>query len=158
MSQIDDLTSQIPIGQLAGKVGLGEAETQAAVGRALPALVGGMAANAEDPAGAVSLSRALSNHIDSLLDGGIDLDQVDTADGEKIVRNVFGDNEDAVVQQLCGLDGLGGGTMGKLLPMLAPLVMSFLARAPAGRAATGAAGAGSETCSAVCWAATGAAG
>ena len=60
--------------------------------------------------------------------GGVDLDQVDTGDGEKIVRNVFGSNEEAVVNQLGGIGGLDAGMIAKLLPMLAPLVMSFLAK------------------------------
>ncbi|QQS26154.1 MAG: DUF937 domain-containing protein [Actinomycetota bacterium] len=133
MATIEDLLSQIPIGQLAGKLGLGEEETQAAVSRALPALLSGLAANAEDPAGAASLSAALSEHDNDLLDGGIDFDQVDTADGEKIVRNVFGDNTDAVAQQLGGLGG--GGGIGSLLSMLAPLVMSFLSKSSGGSSA-----------------------
>ena len=95
---------------------------------ALPALVGGMQANAQDPAGAASLQRALGQHDGSLLEGGVDLGQVDTDDGAKIVRNIFGDNEDAVVNQLGGLGGLGGGLISKLLPMLAPLLMSFLGK------------------------------
>ena len=51
-----------------------------------------------------------------MLDGGIDLDQVDSDDGSKIVRNIFGANEDAVVTQLGGLGGLlGGGGLGDVL-------------------------------------------
>jgi hypothetical protein len=134
MSSIDELVSQIPIGDLAGRLGLSEDQTRAAVDQAVPALMSGMAANADDPAGAASLSDALGAHArdNHLLDDGVNLDQVDTADGEKIVHNVFGDNEDAVVRQLGGLGKLGGGTFAQLLPMLAPLVMAFLARSRAG--------------------------
>lgn len=127
MSNIDDLLSQIPIGQLAGQLGLSEPDTEQAVRQALPALVEGMKANASDPAGAASLEKALGQHDGSLLEGGIDLAQVDTTDGEKIVRNIFGDNEEAVVNQL-GAVGGGSGTIGKLLPMVAPLLMSFLGK------------------------------
>ena len=131
MSDIDELLKEIPIGDLAGRLGISEADAQKAVRQALPALVGGMAANAQDPAGAASLEKALGQHDGSLLEGGINLDQVDTADGEKIVKNVFGDNEEAVVSQLGGLfggEGGGGGMMASLLPMLAPLLMSFLGK------------------------------
>ena len=109
-SNIDELLNQIPIDQLAGKLGVSEDETKQAVSQALPALVGGMAENAKDPLGAASLEKALGQHDGTLLEGGIDLDQVDTVDGEKIVKNVFGDNEEAVVNQLGGLGG-GAGTM-----------------------------------------------
>ncbi len=128
MSSIDDLMGQIPIGQLASQLGVSEAEAEQAVRAALPALVGGMQANAQDPAGAASLQRAIGQHDGTLLEGGVDLGQVDTDDGAKIVQNIFGSNEDAVVNQLGGLGGLGGGMISKLLPMLAPLLMSFLGK------------------------------
>jgi hypothetical protein len=132
VTSIDDLMGQIPIGQLASQLGVSEAEATEAVRAALPALVGGMQANAADPAGAASLQRALGQHDGTLLDGGVDLGQVDTEDGAKIVHNIFGANEDAVVNQLGGLGGLGGGLMSKLLPMLAPLLMSFLGKSLGG--------------------------
>ena|SRR5215213_2222759 len=119
---------QIPIGQLASQLGVSEAEASEAVRAALPALVGGLHANAQDPAGAASLQQALGQHDGSLLQGGVDLDQVDTDDGAKIVHNIFGAHEDAVVNQLGGLGGLGGGLIAKLLPLLAPLVMSYLSK------------------------------
>ena len=132
VTNIDDLMGQIPIGQLASQLGVSEAEAEQAVRAALPALVSGMQANAQDPAGAASLQHALGQHDGSLLDGGVDLGQVDTDDGAKIVHNIFGDNEDAVVNQLGGLSGLGGGLISKLLPMLAPLLMSFLGKSLGG--------------------------
>lgn len=129
MPSIDDLMAQIPISDVASRLGVSEPEAEQAVRAALPALLGGMEANAADPAGAASLAKAVGEHDGSLLEGGVDLDQVDTDDGSKIVSNVFGDNKDAVVNQLGGLGGgLSSGMIAKLLPMLAPLVMSFLAK------------------------------
>ena len=127
MTDIDDLMSQIPMSELASQLGMSEEDTKKAVSSALPALLGGLQANAADPAGAASLEKALGQHDGSLLEGGIDLTQVDTTDGEKIVRNIFGDNEEAVVDKLGGLGG-GSGSMAQLLPMLAPLLMSFLGK------------------------------
>ena len=51
MSNIDDLMSQIPISDLASQLGMSEEETTKAVRSALPALLGGLQANAADPAG-----------------------------------------------------------------------------------------------------------
>lgn len=157
MSNIDELMTQIPIGQLAGQLGVSEAEAEAAVRQALPALVGGLQANAADPAGAASLSQALSQHDGTLITGGVDLDQVDTADGEKIVKNIFGDNEQAVVNQLGGglggLGGLGGsggggaGLIAKLLPLLAPMLMSYLGKSFGGGGGGGGAAASTSTSS-----------
>ena len=76
----------------------------------------------------VAAVTALGQHAGDDPDGGVDLDRVDTADGEKIVGHVFGDNEGAVVNQLGGLGGGGARCSVKLLPLLAPLVMGFLAK------------------------------
>ena len=128
---INDLLSKLPIDQIAGALGVDEATAEKATKEALPALIGGMKANADDPAGAASLANAIGKHDNDLLDGGVDLAQVDTDDGDKIVNNVFGQNKDQVVSQLGGFTGEGDGgsnVIGKLLPMLAPVVMSFLAK------------------------------
>jgi hypothetical protein len=81
-----------------------------------------MHANAEDPAGAASLASAVGQHDDALLDGGVNLEQIDTNDGDKIVGNVFGDNRDQVVNRLGGLGNLGGsgGDMRDLVAKLLP--------------------------------------
>jgi hypothetical protein len=134
MPSIDDLLSQIPLGQLAGKLGTDEQTADRAARAAGAVLVGGMEANAQDPAGAASLEQAVRDHDPSLVEGGIDLEKVDIQDGTKIVRNVFGDKQDQVINALgqAGQQGGGGGldmgALTKALPMLAPLVMSFLAK------------------------------
>ena len=128
MTDINDLLSQIPMDQLARQLGVDEKTAEQATRQALPALIGGMQANAQDPAGAASLSRAVGDHDASLLEGGIDLGQIDTGDGDKIVSNVFGGNRDQVVKRLAGGGDGDSGLIGKLLPMLAPLVMAYLAK------------------------------
>ncbi|MFL5909994.1 MAG: DUF937 domain-containing protein [Gaiellaceae bacterium] len=130
MTIIDELLTQIPMGQLASQLGVDEQTAEQATRQALPALLSGMHANAQDPAGARSLAEAVGQHDNTLLDGGVDVNQVDTADGEKIVGHVFGDSRSQVINQLGGgLGGAGGSALiGKLLPLLAPIVMSYLAR------------------------------
>ena len=127
--------------QVARQLGVDQATAEAATRAAIPALLGGMEANAQDEAGARSLAAAVGEHDQGLLDGGVDIDRVDTTDGDKIVSNVFGANRDKVVDQLGGIDGLGGkgggGMMGKLLPILAPIVLAFLAKKMMGGGATG---------------------
>jgi hypothetical protein len=127
-TDFDDLLSQIPMNQLAQQLGVDEQTAEQATRQALPALLGGMQANAHDPAGAASLGQALGQHDDNLLDGGVDFGQVDTVDGDKIVSNVFGDNREQVVNQLGGRGGGAGNLIAKLLPLLAPIVMSYLAK------------------------------
>lgn len=142
-ASIDDLVSQIPIGQLAAQLGVDEETADSAVRSAIPALLGGLAANAQDPGGAASLQNALAQHANDPLD----LSAVDVADGEKIVHHIYGDNTDEVVSRLGGLggdsQGGGGGLMKMLLPLLAPLIMGWLAKkTTGGQAAPGEGGGG----------------
>lgn len=127
MQDYQEIINQLPIDQLAQQVGASPEEVQNAVRSAVPALLMGMDANAQDPAGANSLLGALGQHSPGLLSGGVDLSQVDTSDGAKITRNIFGSNEDAVVSQLGSAGGADGGLIKKLLPILAPIVMAWLA-------------------------------
>ena len=128
MAAYDDIIANIPISDLAKRLGVDETTARQAVDEALPALLGGMGANAQDPAGAASLERAVQQHPARLFEGGVNLDEVDEQDGDKIVHNVFGANTDQVVQKLGSTDSGGGqGIIQKLLPILAPIVLSFLA-------------------------------
>jgi hypothetical protein len=125
MDPADEILSQIPLSQLAQQLGVDEATAEQAVRSAVPALLGGMAANAQDPGGAASLENALSQHTSNPLDG-LGLEGIDTKDGEAIIGNVFGDNTDQVVNKLGGQAG-GKGLMQQLLPILAPIILSMLA-------------------------------
>ena len=79
MSAVEDILSQIPLGQLAGQLGVNEQEAEQAVRTTLPALLGGIQANTEDPGGAASFAQAVQQHDASLVEGGVDLNQVDPA-------------------------------------------------------------------------------
>lgn len=144
MAQLDDILAQIPIDQIAGKLGVDAATASAAVRQALPTLLSGMQANAQDPAGAASLARALTGRDTSLIEGGVNVDDVDTDDGDKIVGNVFGQNKGQVISALGGVSGGAGGSglIAKVMPMIAPIVMAYLAKKFMGGAGGGAAGGG----------------
>ena len=138
MSPVDEILSQIPMCQLAGRLGVDEKTAEQATRQALPALLGGIQANTDDPGGASSFANAVARHDSGLVDGGVDLAQVDTTDGDKIVGHVFGAHRGQVVQQLGA--SAPGGTVGQdliaqLLPILAPIVMSWLASKLTGGAA-----------------------
>ena len=139
MAGIEDLLNQIPLDQIAGQLGLDPDQARSAAESGLGALMKGMEANAQDPNGAASLAGALSDHSQNDVSS---LAAIDTADGQKIVQNIFGDNTDAVMSAL-GDTGGGSSTFAKLLPMLAPIVMSFLGRKMAGGGQAAGANAGS---------------
>ncbi|WP_159604774.1 DUF937 domain-containing protein, partial [Agromyces humi] len=131
MASLDEIKAGLPIGDIAAKLGVDEATARKAVDDALPALLAGMGANATDPAGAASLEKAVKSHDPALVEGGVNLADVDEDDGRKIVHNVFGTNTDQVVRALDAKESKGGGTgdlIGKLLPILAPIVLAFLAK------------------------------
>lgn len=135
MSDVDDLLGQLPFDQIADELGITPDQARTASAQALPALLGGLAANADDEAGAASIGEALGQH--APLDGTADLSNVDTDDGAKIVGHVFGDNADAVVTRLAGTQqaaGLSPELTRKLLTILAPIVLSYLAGKLGGKA------------------------
>ena len=128
MTDIDDLFKQIPIGDIAKQLGVSTEEASKGVALALPALVSGLQANASDPKGAESLFVALQGKDTSLIDGGISLADVDTKDGKKIVKHIFGAATPDVAAKLGGASALGSGMMKKLLPILAPIVLAFIVK------------------------------
>ncbi|GAA2159412.1 DUF937 domain-containing protein [Pedococcus bigeumensis] len=136
MSAVDEILSQVDLDQLAQQVGADPADVEQAARTALPALLGGLDANAADPAGAASLTEALGQHDPALVEGGVDLTQVDQAEGDKIAQHIFGDHREQVVDQLAGVSGSAGkGLVAKLIPILAPIVLSWLAKKVLGGAA-----------------------
>ena len=132
MSALDDILGALPADQISQQVGASPDEVRTAAAAVLPALLGGLQANAGDPSGAGSILEALGQHDDDLLTGGADLSAIDEQDGTAIAGHIFGDQEDEVVNRLGGLPAVGGSGAGgalvrKLLPILAPMVLSWLA-------------------------------
>ncbi len=125
-NNINDLLSKLPIEDIAARLGEDPAKVRAASEQILPSLLAGMGANAQDPAGRESLASALGSHDPKLIEGEVNVDDIDTQDGAKIAHHVFGPQEDQVAHQLGGLVG-GTGLVRALIPILAPLVMSWLA-------------------------------
>ena len=126
MSDLDGLINLIPIGDIAKKLGIDENMAKAAIAVAVPAIVGGLAANAKSADGAKSLEKALGSHKDS----STNLDDIDEADGAKIVKHVFGDKEDKVVAAVSAkADGPDiGAIVAQVLPIIAPIVLAFVAK------------------------------
>lgn len=136
MSEIEQLLAQVPLAQIAEELGVDEAQAETSSRTALEALLGGLRANASDPAGALSLGQALGGHDGSLL--GADLGAIDQQDGQAIVENIFGGNTNDVIAQLGGVRGAGGsGLIAKLLPILAPLVLAWLGKKLRGQGGMG---------------------
>ena len=123
MAAADDIKSTLDLSQIAQYLGTDEQTASEAVDQALSQLVGAMDDNVGSVDGAVGFTRAaLKDHAQGSAYGdSVDINDVDAADGEKIVNHVFTPTQ---IQQF---GGVGGGLLGRLLPLLAPLVMGYVA-------------------------------
>ncbi|XBH20919.1 DUF937 domain-containing protein [Jonesiaceae bacterium BS-20] len=99
-SAIDNILQSLPTEQIADRLGIPVESAQPLIGEAVEALVSGLSANSTDEAGAASLVEALGQHSGSLLEGGVNLADVDEQDGNAIVSNIFGGNTDSVIKTL----------------------------------------------------------
>ena len=130
MADLDELFTQIPTADIAGKLGADEGEVASAVHTLVPLLLGGLQQNAQDAGHASTIENAATSHAASgLLDGGVSVDQVDQADGAKAVAKIFGGNDTGQVAATLAGGGAGNGDLiKKLLPILAPIVLAYLGK------------------------------
>jgi hypothetical protein len=134
MAGLDDLYSQIPVADIAGRLGADQGEVNAAIRALVPTLVGSLQHNARDGATAGQIESAATKHAASgLLDGGIRVDDVDQADGDKAIAKIFGGhNSNDVGEKLApALTPAGAGSsdlIRKLLPILAPIVLAYIGK------------------------------
>jgi len=131
-SLTNDLASQLqgaPLQQIAQQLGIDPSQANAAVGAALPLLMGALGRNASQPQGAEALFGALQKDhsgldigsvLGSVLGGG--------GQGQQILGHVLGNREPRAQQALGQATGLGGDKANMLLRWLAPIVMAYLAK------------------------------
>jgi hypothetical protein len=115
--------------KIAAKLGTDQAGAQKAVSAALPALLGKMKQNADDPQKGAALATALQRHDGSALDNGLADDDDSIGHGSKIVGHVFGDEADSAHDQVAQASGIDKGQAAGLMGMLAPLVMGAMGKA-----------------------------
>ncbi|RZI87002.1 MAG: DUF937 domain-containing protein [Microbacterium sp.] len=112
MAGLDDILKVLPIDQIAARLGVDPATATQAVQQGGGAILSGLQQNAATPEGASALQSALGKHTG--LGDHVDLDQVDTTDGGKILRHVFGGREQEVAKALTDepRDFLRAGVLG----------------------------------------------
>ena len=131
MAGLDELFNEIPVQEIASKLGADEGEVNTAIRTLVPALVGGLQHNvASDDIDSSKLEAAVTDQAASgLLDGGVSVDQVDTHEGNKIVANIFGGNDsNEVASALAGGGLANSGLLKQLLPILAPIVLAYIGK------------------------------
>ncbi len=138
----EEILKQVPVDDIAKRFGVSHQVAQQAVKEGGAALVGGLSKNAESDEGSAAIEKALSRH--EGFSGVSSVDDVDRGDGEKIVKHVFGDKEKDVVEKLTASEKTAGGIdFGKLLPILAPIILGLIANANKGKGGSSA-GSGSQ--------------
>jgi hypothetical protein len=131
MAGLDDLYAQIPVRDIANKIGADEGEVNNAIRTLVPALVGGLAENVQsNQIDSSDLESAVAEQgASGLLDGGVTVDQVDANQGDRFVAKIFGGNDSGAVASALADKGAGGGDLIKqLLPILAPIVLAYIGR------------------------------
>ena len=119
--------------RISDRIGADPARTRVAIDEAVPVLLGALGAEAQDPAKAPGLHKALAedhngallDELDDYLDGNVSGRQ---ADGTGILEHVLGDRRPATEQALSAKSGLDLSSIGPLLATLAPIVMNMLGR------------------------------
>jgi len=142
MNLMDILQGQVSdqmLGQLSQHIGAEPEQTAQATNGIFATLLGGLANNASSEGGLSSLASALDrDHDGSILDdlagmvgGMMQGSGQDTraTNGTGMLNHILGDRQEVAAEQIGQSSGLSAGQVMKLLPILAPIVMSVLGKA-----------------------------
>ena len=141
MAGLDDLFNQIPVADIASKLGADQAEVNQAIQTLVPTLLGTLQENvqADDIDSTHLESAVLAEGQSDLLTGGVNVDQIDESQGNQLVASLFGGNDtNQVASALAGGGAPGGDLIKRLLPMLAPIVLAYVGKQFSQRSAAGA--------------------
>jgi hypothetical protein len=144
MAGLEDLYNQIPVADIASKLGADQGEVNQAIQTLVPTLLGSIQHNvvSEDIDSSKLESAIAAEGASGLIDGGVNVDDVDPAQGEQFISRIFGGNDTNQVASALAGGGAGGNDLIKrLLPILAPIVLAYIGKqfaqknaAPAGEA------------------------
>ena len=133
MSLLEMLSQQLggdAVRQISGRLGTDSDATNKAVSAALPVLLGALAKNSSSSGGAGALAGALDrDHDGSILDNlaGF-LGSTQGGAGQSILKHILGGKQRGAESAVSQASGLDPAMVGKILQMLAPLVMGALGR------------------------------
>lgn len=125
--------SQQVLGQIGGILGEDENKTTSAIDSVLPALIGGMANQAEDEKGLGAISDLLDTQDDGLLDNigsmlGDDNRSGFMNMGSGLLGTLLGGSQAGIVNMLIRATGLNNTKIGSLLSIAAPIVLGIVNR------------------------------
>lgn len=131
MAGLDDLYNQIPVADIASKLGVDQGEVSQAIQTLVPTLLGTLQENvqADDIDSTHLESAVVAEGQSDLLTGGVNVDQIDQGQGNQLIASLFGGNDtNQVASALSGAGAGGGDLIKRLLPMLAPIVLAYVGK------------------------------
>lgn len=134
MAGLDDLFAQIPVQDIADKLGADSGEVNNTIQTLVPVLVSSLSQNAQDPGQADSIADTANNFAaQGLLDNVLGAANID---GGQLISTIFGGNDTSQVAS--ALSGAGAGNndlLQRLLPILAPIVLAYIGKQLTGQKA-----------------------
>jgi len=135
MAELTDSLNQLLEGradQIGQRIGADGAHTRSAISAAVPALLAALSADAERGGGLKQAIQrdhdgSIIDQLPAYLDGTAQLSPR-TTNGDGILEHALGDRQPQMQQALSAKSGLDMGTIAKLLPLLAPIVMGMLGK------------------------------
>ncbi len=123
------LTNEL-IGKISDNLGTNSQKTKSAMENILPAILGGLAKNSAKKEKADLLHQVLEkDHDGSILNNVGDLlENVEAFKGNKILGHIWGEKSSLLAEIVGQKSGLGKEKSGKLMEVLAPLVMGALGK------------------------------
>ncbi len=122
--------------QLSSLIGENKSTTSSAIGKFLPALMGGVAQKGSTESGAGSLLKLITDNglgadtlgsLGSVLMGG-DKSSAFLKMGGSLLSSILGSNQDSMLGKLISLTGLGRKSSSSLMGFLAPIVMGQIGK------------------------------
>lgn len=117
--------------EISSELGVEEDQAKTAVSTALPLLVKALSNNAQSGAADNIFNAVSKDHSGDLINSlgsSMGLGGLDLGSGAKILGHILGGQQSSVEGGLASMTGLNSSSIGKLLTILAPLVLSALAK------------------------------
>src|SRR3990170_1539264 len=135
MAELTDSLNQLLEGradQIGQRIGADRTQTRSAITAAVPALLAALSADAERGGGLKQAIQrdhdgSIIDQLPAYLDGTAQLSPR-TTNGAGILEHTLGDRQPQMQQALSAKSGLDLGSIAKLLPLLAPIVMGMLGK------------------------------
>ncbi len=134
MPELTDSLTQLLDGQadqIGRRIGADPDRTRSAIDAAVPTLLAALSAEADQPGLRTAIRKdhdgAILDQLSAYLDGSAQLDPR-TTNGAGILDHVLGDRQPEVAQALSAKSGLDLGSIMKLLPLLAPILMGMIGK------------------------------